>query len=59
VRTITLCLYLHTTSVHDRFAALPDDINLAGESKSGPSRSTELTLQDPNGYFIAFTQPSA
>jgi hypothetical protein len=50
--------YVHTESVHELFAALPADLVPEWGVEERPWGATELTLQDPNGYFFTFTQPS-
>jgi hypothetical protein len=51
--------YVHAPSVqsvHDDAAAA--DVEMEWRVEERPWGALELTLQDPDGYFVTFTQPS-
>jgi catechol 2,3-dioxygenase-like lactoylglutathione lyase family enzyme len=49
--------YVHTPSVRGVLDALPAGIAAEWGVEERPWGACELTLQDPDGYFITFTQP--
>ena len=52
---LTGCLYVHPESVTTVFEALPDEITAPWGIEERPWGARELTLQDPDGYFVTFT----
>jgi hypothetical protein len=54
----TGCFYVHPASVEAVYADLEGRINAEWGIEMRPWGARELTLQDPNGYYIVFTEPA-
>jgi catechol 2,3-dioxygenase-like lactoylglutathione lyase family enzyme len=53
---MTGCVYVHPESVTAVHEALPPAIAAAWGVEERPWGARELTLQDPDGYFVTFTE---
>lgn len=51
-------LYLHPDSVERLAAELEDEVPFAWGPEVMPYGMREFAVQDPNGYYIAFTEPA-
>jgi hypothetical protein len=49
--------YVHTRSVRAVRDAVADSVDVGWDVEERPWGAIELTLRDPDGYFITFTQP--
>jgi hypothetical protein len=53
----TGCIYLHPNSVEKVYAEIKAGVDCPWGVELRPWGARELTLQDPNGYYITFTEP--
>lgn len=56
--TFTGCFYIHTTSVEDVFERVRETARPTWGIEQRPWGAVELTLEDPDGYYLTFTQDS-
>jgi hypothetical protein len=56
---LTGCLYVRPASVDAVFASIKDVVEWEWGVEDRPWGARELTLQDPNGYYVTFTEPIA
>jgi hypothetical protein len=56
--TFTGCFYVHTTSVEDVFERVREAAPPNWGIEQRPWGAVELTLEDPDGYYLTFTQDS-
>lgn len=54
----TGCFYVRPPSVERVHAEVKDHVECPRGVELRPWGARELTLQDPNGYFITFTEPA-
>ena len=54
---LTGCLYVHPASVQGVYDAIKDTVHCEWGVEERLWGARELTLTDPNGYFITFTEP--
>lgn len=55
---LTGCLYVRPPSVDAVFAAVKDSVPTEWGVEERSWGARELTLRDPNGYYVTFTEPS-
>jgi hypothetical protein len=55
---LTGCLYVHPPSVDKVYEEVKDRVTCAWGVEDREWGARELTLQDPNGYFITFSEAS-
>jgi hypothetical protein len=55
---LTGCLYVHPASVSTLYDDIKDRVACEHAVEERDWGARELTLQDPNGYFLTFTEPS-
>jgi hypothetical protein len=53
---MTGCLYVHPPSVEQLYENIRDSVRCEQGIETRPWGAVELTLQDPNGYFVTFTE---
>ena len=56
--SFTGCFYVHVPSVQRVHDAAAGTVEMAWGIEARPWGALELTLQDPDGYFVTFTQPA-
>lgn len=56
--TLTGCLYVHPASVRSVYDQVKDVVTAEWGVEERPWGARELTLRDPNGYFVTFTEPA-
>jgi uncharacterized glyoxalase superfamily protein PhnB len=54
--TFTGCFYVHTTSVEEVFERVRETARPEWGIERRPWGAVELTLEDPDGYYLTFTQ---
>jgi len=54
--TFTGCFYVHTSSVEEVYERLGDTARAGWGVEHRPWGAVELTLQDPDGYYVTVTQ---
>jgi hypothetical protein len=53
----TGCLYVHPESVQAVYERISQDVACPWGVETRPWGARELTLEDPNGYLVTFTEP--
>jgi hypothetical protein len=54
---LTGCIYVHVTDIDQAFAALRAPVEPEWGIEDREWGAREVVLEDPNGYFIALSQP--
>jgi hypothetical protein len=54
---LTGCLYVHPGSVQTVYDQIRDRVPCPSGVEERPWGARELTIADPNGYFLTFTEP--
>ncbi|MCI0689876.1 MAG: hypothetical protein L0Y54_21945 [Sporichthyaceae bacterium] len=55
---LTGCFYVHPASVEAVFAEVRDRVEAEWGIETREWGARELTLRDPNGYYLVFTEPA-
>ena len=54
--SLTGCLYVHPSSVQRVYDQIRESVPCEWGIEDRPWGARELTVQDPNGYFVTFTE---